>query len=155
MWIYVACTARLKWFKTRPQCRIYYFWEKKEGSIWCLVSRDEVGRKRSKICITISYHIFLLGNDTKMIRSKMILMTKNWYIRNETIILKICRYRSITVPQIENTKTMNRHICNMFTTKWVTNNPTWILLCHVPILVTHNYLIMQPTSLCHSSQPAD
>jgi hypothetical protein len=26
--------------------------------------RDEIGRKRSKMCIIISYHIFLLGNDT-------------------------------------------------------------------------------------------
>jgi hypothetical protein len=40
-------------------------------------TRDEIDRKQSKICIIISYHIFLLGNDTETIRSKTILITKN------------------------------------------------------------------------------
>jgi hypothetical protein len=38
--------------------------------------RDEIGRKRSKMCIIISYHIFLLGNDTEMIHSKMIFISE-------------------------------------------------------------------------------
>jgi hypothetical protein len=29
---------------------------------------------------------------------------------------------------------MNGYICNMFTTKWVTNSPIWILLHDMPIL---------------------
>jgi hypothetical protein len=63
-------------------------------------------------------------DDTEVIRSKMITITKNRYIGSETIRSKICRYRSITVSQIKNTETVNRYICNMFTIKWVTNNPT-------------------------------
>jgi hypothetical protein len=87
-----------------------------------------------KYALSFPIIFLLLGNDMETIRSKMILITKNWYIRNETIGSKICRYRSITAPQIENTETMNGHISNVFTTKWVTNSPTWILLHHMPIL---------------------
>jgi hypothetical protein len=78
--------------------------------------RDEIGRKRSKNALTFPIK-FLLGNGTEMIRSKTIPIMINQYIRNEVIESKICRYRSITVPQIENTETMNGYICNMFTTK--------------------------------------
>jgi hypothetical protein len=76
-------------------------------------TKDEIGWKRSKICIIISYNIFLLGNDTLENDTD----NENRYIGNETIRSKICRYRSITVPQIENIQTMNGYICNMFTTK--------------------------------------
>jgi hypothetical protein len=89
--------------------------------------------------------IFLLANDTKTICLKMIPKTKNRYIGNETIGSKICWYRSITVPQIENTETMNGHICNMFTTKWVTNSPTWILLHICPY---YNHLWLTTTKFC-------
>jgi hypothetical protein len=60
------------------------------GSRGCGVgSRDEIDQKRLKICIIIFYH-FLLGNDTETTRSKMIMITKNRYIKNETIESKIC-----------------------------------------------------------------
>jgi hypothetical protein len=51
-----------------------------------VLSRDEIDRKRSKIYIIISYHIFYL----ETIRLKTIPITKNRYIRNETIRSKIC-----------------------------------------------------------------
>jgi hypothetical protein len=66
------------------------------------------------------YHFLSYFFYSETIRSKMIPITKNRYIGNEAIGSKICWYRSITIPQIENTETMNGHICNMFTTKWVT-----------------------------------
>jgi hypothetical protein len=58
-------------------------------------SRDEIGRKRWKICIIISYHIFLLGNDTVENDTD----NEKSIHQNKTIRSKICRYRSITVPR--------------------------------------------------------
>jgi hypothetical protein len=51
-------------------------------------SRDEIGQKRSKICIIISYHIFLLGNDTlenDTDNEKLIHRKQNHQIENMSI----------------------------------------------------------------------
>jgi hypothetical protein len=113
-------------------------------------SRDESVRNDRKYAL--SFPIIFFYSET--IHLKMIPITKNWYIGNKIIRLKICRYRSTTVPQIENTETKNGHICKMLTTKWVTNSPTWILL-HAHTITTYDsqllnfaankFLSQQPT----------
>jgi hypothetical protein len=97
----------------------------------------QVGMKsvgNAKICIIISYHnIFTRKRYArKWYRLRKIDTSKTKPSKRKYV--DIDRYRSITASQIENIKTMNGHICNMFTTKWVTNSPTWILLDHMPIL---------------------
>jgi hypothetical protein len=110
-------------------------------------------RNDQKYALSFPIISFLLGNDS----SKTMLITKNWYIGNETIWSKICRYRSITVPQIESTETMNgrtymQHVHNQMSDQQSNMNITapyahTITICDKQLLnfAANRFLSQQPT----------